>query len=490
MKLLTPPGMQPPDMFRQRVRRYPRDELLRGIARSTAQELLAMGPSPDVATEKFAMIREGMLFQIAGICVTSCNNHRRARVDGEAIEELVNGYHKLWYPELDGQQSGDTWQRILARLAYVQMPYQPSPWMSLMRTLCLLGDDLQLGPPVFDSCRWVDILGVTLPQYLRIGFGMYAAAIHNGGSIPRRSLLSDQFAPTLQPVPARRALEAVDSWLADPVDKLARLGREHSRSAGDLWAYNPLYERPIVTVDDETYVIPSPRAVLQRLAPQGLYFVARDAVDADTDPAAFQAFASRLGKRFEGYIGRQLGLLAHAEIHREITYGSAQKSVDYIIETPEVLVLLEAKSVSPTAATRSGIFPNSGDMSRGINRACEQITRTATLIVEGHPSFPDQKGRPIRALVVTREQYFNLPFHFLTDVVKPASVPTTIVSADQLECVLTPTLINDKRCGALLLDALSTETTPIKTSLDPLEMGMNPLLSEMGAAWSSEQKPT
>ena len=433
------------------------------------------------------MIREGMLFRIAGTCVTSCNNHRRTRVDDEVIEGLVNSYHNIWPREIDGQQDGDSWQRILARMAYVQMPYQLSPWTSLMRTLCLFGDDPQFGPPVFDGRRWEEILGVTLPQYLRIGFGMYAAAIHHDASITRRTLLADDFALAFEPVPARQALEVVDSWLARPVDQLARLGREKTSSADDLWACNPLYERPIVVLDDGTYVTPSPRGILQRLAPQGLYFVGRDAVGADTNQRAFEGFTSRLGKRYERYIGKQLSLLMHATLHPEISYGRSQKSVDYIIETPEVLILVEAKSAAPTADTRSGIFPDNGDVSRHINKACRQITRTAELIEEGHPNFPDLGGRPIRGLVVTREQYLNLPFQFLTDVVTPASIPTTIVSAHQLECVLLSTLNYDKACGARLLDAMASDTRLIKTSLDPLEVGMNPLLSEMGAAWAAER---
>ena len=487
MRLSRPPDMRPPAAFRQRVRKYPRDELLRGIARSAARERLALGSFPDGADNKFtySMIREGMLFQIAGICVTSCNNYRSARVDDEVIKGLVNGYYNIWPREIDGRQDGDSWQRVLARLVYVQMPYQLSPWTSLMRTLCLLGDDPQFDPPVLDSC-WEGLLGVTLPEYLRIGFGMYFAAIHYGGSITRQTLLSDDFAPFFEPVPAGEALEVIDSWLACPVDQLARLGREKTSSADDLWACNPLYDRPIVVLDDGTYVTPSPRGILQRLAPQGLYFVVGDAVSTDTNRRAFEGFTSRLGERYERYIGKQLSLLVHATLHPEISYGPSQKGVDYIIETPEVLILVEAKSAAPTAATRSGMFPDNGDVSRHINKACRQITRTAELIEDGHPNFPDLGGRPLRGLVVTREQYLNLPFQFLTDVVTPASIPTTIVSADQLERVLLSTLNSDKSCGARLLDALASDTCSIKTSLDPLGVGVNPLLGEMAEAWAIE----
>ncbi|MDE0353873.1 MAG: hypothetical protein OXM57_14415 [bacterium] len=207
----------------------------------------------------------------------------------------------------------------------------------------------------------------------------------------------------------------------------------------------------------------------------------------DDGPKAFEGFASRLGKRYERYIGEQLRLLTHATLHPEVSYGRSQKSVDYIIETPEVVVLVEAKSVAPNAFTRSGIFPDNGDMDRGINRACQQITHTAELMRGGHPEFPDLKARPLRGLVVTRERYLNLPWHHLTDAVKPASIPTTIVSADQLEYALVPGLIDEEACGAQLLEGLATDSGPIETSLERLRIGMNPLLEEIATASSLRQ---
>ena len=218
------------------------------------------------------------------------------------------------------------------------------------------------------------------------------------------------------------------------------------------------------------------------LGPQGLYFVGRDA-----NPDAFRAFTKALGLRFERYIGVQLGFIRHAELHSEIVYDDDQKSVDYIIETPEVLVLVEAKSVAPNIATRSGIFPDHGDVERNIERACRQITRSATLIEQGHPDFPALNGRQMRGFVVTREQYFNLPLPFLTDVVKPASIPTTIVSSQQLEGVI-PALSNDADCGTSLLGALASDPEIVKTSLDPLPLGRNQLLGEIGDRWHDEHR--
>ena len=476
-----------PNEFRQRVRRFPRDALLRGIADLAAQETRRRDTTAGMGDDRRSVIMEGYLFQLAGICVTNCNNHRSAPVDEGAVGDLLNGLHNVWSPELDRARGEEVWQRILSRVAYQQMPYQMSQAEPLSRTLCLFGNDPSFGEPVFEDGRWEAILGVPLEEFLKIAFIMYAAAIHNPGGISRQTLLSARVRPAFEPVGAEQALQVMDSWLARPVADLARLGLEMTPDPDDLWRFNPFYEWPIAILDDGTYVIPSPLGVLQRLGPQGLYFVGRDAVDADTNPNAFRAFTKALGDRFERYVGAQLEFIRHAQLHSEIVYDDDQKSVDYMIDTPEVLVLVEAKSAAPDIKTRSGIFPEDGEMQRKIEKACRQITTSAARIDQGHPDFPALAGRPMRGLVVTREQYFNLPLPFLTDVVQPASIPTTILSSQQLEGVI-PALSDDADCGTSLLGALGSDPEVVKTSLDPLPLGRNQLLGEIGDRWFDEHR--
>ncbi|MXW80692.1 MAG: hypothetical protein F4Z57_17270 [Gemmatimonadetes bacterium] len=476
-----------PAEFRQRVRRFPRDDLLRGIAQASAREVLNRTSSPDTHEEKLSVVREGYLFQIAGVCVTHCNNHRNPVVDDAAVGDLLDGFFSTRPPELDGSRELRTWQRYLSRVAYIQMPYQLSPWEPLARTLCLFGEDRRFGEPVFENRRWEAILGITLEEFLKIAFIMYAAAVRNPGGILRETLLAPNVRPAFEPVGAERALQVVDSWLARPVADLAQLGQEETLDPDDLWRFNPFYEWPIAIMDDGTYVTPSPLGVLRRFGPQGMYFIGRDAVDADANPDAFRAFTKALGLRFERYIGVQLGFIQHAQLHPEIVYDDEQRSVDYIIETPEVLVLVEVKSVAPNIDTRSGIFPDNGDVERNIQRACQQITKSAALIEQGHPDFPALDGRQMRGLVVTREPYFNLPLPFLTDVVQPASIPTTVVSSQELEVAI-PALYEAVDCGTALLGALASEGDAVKTSLNPLPVDRNLLLDEIADRWRDEHR--
>ena len=471
-----------PEQLRQRVRAYPRDDLLRGIARVAALETRQRYDLENRQDEKFSVIREGHMVHLAGLCVTHCNNYRASLVNDAAIENLIDKLYHVWHPELEGDLTDEVWQKILSRIAFQQMPYQISPWEPLARAICLFGNDRQFGEPVFEDGRWETILGVELEDLLRIGFIMYGAATI--APCTPRALLEDDTHSAWPDIGAERALQVVDTWLARSVNEHQKLGREENYDPNDLWRYNPFYEWPIATID-ATYVTPSPQGVLQRLGPQGLYFIGRDAVDADVAPKQFQEFTRRLGERFQQYVGVQLRYLQHVRIHPEIVYDDDQRSVDYIIETPELLILVEVKSVAPNIDTRSGIFPDRGDVKRNLEYACNQISRSSTLIQKGHEAFPSLNGRQMRGLVVTREQYFNLAMPLFENLVQPATIPTTIVSSHQLETAI-PVLSCDEKCGQTLLDAMSPDISPLAFSFGSLPNGKNTLLHEIGEEWFSE----
>ena len=227
--------------------------------------------------------------------------------------------------------------------------------------------------------------------------------------------------------------------------------------------------------------------MLQRVSPQGLCFVGLKALGPNINKKAFRAFINALGHRFERYVGEQLRFIRHAQLHSGIVYDDDQESVDYIIETPEVLVLVEVKSVAPNIQARAGMFSEGDEIRKKINGACRQIARSAALIEGGHPAFPGLNGRKMRGLVVTREHYFNLQMPSIRKAIRPASIPTTIVSSQQLEDVI-PALSDDADCGTSLLGALASDPKVLKTSLDPLPLGPNRLLAEIGGRWFDEHR--
>ena len=474
---------------RQRVRRYPRDELLCGIGRRASQEAGARYPNTGTDDGKLALVRQGYLLLLAGICVTRCNNHRRTRVTDRAVDGLVNDLFNVWDSGPDAPESTNALQRSLSRTSYVQMPFQNEPWPPLMRTLCLYGDDPRFGPPAITKTQWHEIVGVSVEQFLQIGFLMFVAAMQNGGAIDRTVFDPQRFDQIVPPLTTAEVLETADLWLSKPVADLTALGRANSRDKSDLWGFNPFFEYPIALLENGTYVMPSPLGVLQRLSPQGVFFIVRDATETGEKSSqigmTLRHFSDALGKRFERYVGEQLTLLQHITLHPEITYDRGQKkSVDYIVETPEAIVLVEVKSTPPDIATRSGIDLDSGKMGQMLTKACSQITRSAEMIEQGHPKFPNRAGRPMRGLILTREQFYNLPLAFIGNTKLTAKVPTSVWSSQQLEHAI-PTLINDPGCGARLLESLASATDRLQTTTEPLTPTLNPLLSDLWEQWGN-----
>lgn len=469
--------------LRKSIRRHSRDELLRGIGRVNASAARSQRTTPNSADDKLAAISESYSFMLAGICV-SIGKNRSARVTDRTIEKLVNDLYNMADPSLDAPESDEALQRIVSRTTYLQMPFQNEPWPPLMRTLCLFGDDVRFGPPAIEKSDWQRIVGASVEQFLQIGFLMYVAAVQNGGAIKRTVFDAPRFDPIVHPLTIDEALAVVDEWLAQPVEELAAAGSARAAEANAHWSFNPFFEHPIALLEDGTYVMPSPLGVLQRLAPQGVLFVILDAINSGLLDTTARDFTNALGERFERYIGAQLELLQHVTLHSEVTYNRGQnKSVEFMIETPEAIVLVEAKSTAPDETTRSGDDPDQRKMRELFRKACDQISRTAQQIEQGNPKFPTQNGRPVRGLVVTREHYYNLPMMFIGDPMPTASVPTTVWSSNQLEHAI-PGLIDDPDCGARLLEALAPDTDWLYPMTDPLKLGHNPLLKGLWDQWS------
>ncbi|MGW2989043.1 hypothetical protein [Streptomyces goshikiensis] len=151
-------------------------------------------------------------------------------------------------------------------------------------------------------------------------------------------------------------------------------------------------------------------AVLGKVSPMGLYYTGQDHYKKrDDDDQTLLAFTRDLGELFEQYVGRHLCLLPGAEVHSEIVYGrNGEKSIDWIVVLPGLVLLVEAKAFRPTADLRLGpqqTFPK--ELNTKLGKAIgKQIPNTAKLIRERHPKsahVPDD--RPMFGIVVTTERY-------------------------------------------------------------------------------------
>lgn len=228
---------------------------------------------------------------------------------------------------------------------------------------------------------------------------------------------------------------------------------------------------------DGRYLAPQPAYTLMRIGPSGLYYIGAGHGGDD--------FTTELGHVFEHYVGMQLALLPDKELHGEIEYDrdGNKKTVDWIVEFDDLLVLVEAKATPMTAAARVGLDRLAADVRRTIHRGIDQINTTVRLIEARHPALAHLPAdREMIDLVVTLEPYFMANSGFADRA--EAAIPTLSCAARNLEQLVTAGL--DESASRLLREIVvdpDRRTWDIGTALgDRGTVTKNPVLDD---AWQA-----
>jgi hypothetical protein len=475
-------GPETYDSFSQRVRRYRRTDIVLGAAALNTQlERVKFDMSPSIGLPNF--VTPFALGGVVRTALTVGNEHRTRRLRPQDLVELCGYYANLEEPEFGRDPGPDRLRHVFNHLAYEQFGYQMSEMESIGRTLVLLSDHSTgcSGAPTSDD--WRTELGVTLEEFMRIGFLMHAAGLDNQGWIDRALLEDEALSAIMAPLNSDHVLDTIDRWFAASLDELRAAGRHSEVSEAEKWSLSPLVAKPVVGLPDGRYVIPWPRLVLDRITPTGLYFIGLDAFGT--------TFTDALGTMFENYVGSQLALLRDASIRPEIVYDkSTSRSVDYFVVTPEVVVLVEVKAARPIWATRLGAPVGDEDTAKKVGYAFEQIERTATLLREADPAFVSiPADRPLRGLVVTLEPFHLVNSRFYRDVLVQPSIPTTVASSHELEGTIAA-LLSATDTGIRLHNALTPDGPGKATKLGDAAAGLpnnpNPPLDD---AWQRFTKP-
>ena len=164
--------------------------------------------------------------------------------------------------------------------------------------------------------------------------------------------------------------------------------------------------------------------------------------------------------------------------------------MDFFVVTDAVVVLVEVKSARPIRATRLGEPSGDDDTAKKVGHAFEQIERSAELVGSRHSALASiPADRPAVGLVVTLEPFHLVNTDWYSDVLVRPSIPTTVVSAHELESTIA-VLRAQVDVGERILNALSngTPANPVHLSAAgaDLENVPNPLLS---AAWDRFSAP-
>ncbi|WP_280491988.1 nuclease-related domain-containing protein [Nocardia asiatica] len=464
--------------FAQQVRRFHRDRLLEAVAAASAR----------VQTDAHhgARRREGDpvdQFTLAAIARTALAEAMVFRADEPVADRHLHTLCELVIegePELPDQQVlfSPAFRRLMTRMMYQQDFFRHAGLEDVTRTLALLVEhDPQVrGLPTAEE--WEAVLGVPLPVYLGTAFCLYVHANVRRGRLTAADLDECAAAGALGGVDAATARTVIDTHLAADVDTLRDTAKQDLAVANargrQLWVSNPLLGTPMVSTP-EGYLVPISPYLLHKITPLGLYFTGL-AHFGDDFPRAF-------GDSFEKLVGRHLDLLVPcgATVYPEITYDRGQnKTVDYMLVFPELVLLVETKGMRSTVQARIGDDTGLQKLAERIQQARDQIDHTADLIHRRIPELAHiPSDRPLRGLVVTMEPIQYIDTALFTNLFTPSEVQSATVSAHDLEQIL-PTLAQQPEVGQRLLDAL-TFSKPTPPGLDRAIKGLPRLRNPISA---------
>lgn len=342
----------------------------------------------------------------------------------------------------------DALARYLLPAAGEQMIHQEPVFQELARSAAMLTQTTGTREARCLRPGWEEeLLGASLSHYVGIAQLLWASAISCAGRFDPDSLMAPGAEPICAEIPATTIMSVAEKHFVTDTAAF-RQANDSARMTTDpllrRYEYNPLRGTPLVKGGLRPGL---PRtgqpADPGQGEPLGIYH---------TGVARFgNAFAQDLGDLFEAYVGRQLRLLPDTTVHPEIVYGQNQAlSVDWIVVTEELVLLVEVKSVRPTAHLRLANEQRVDEVKRMLGHAYEQIDNTAALIASGQKEFAEAPtDRPVHGLIVTME-----PFHIVNAPLQRAllpatTVPVTVCSISELENMVT---ITDTPLGRLLLE--------------------------------------
>ncbi|MFZ2528141.1 MAG: hypothetical protein WAX14_10880 [Rhodococcus sp. (in: high G+C Gram-positive bacteria)] len=396
------------------------------------------------------------------------NEHRHGMVNSASLQRLLHAFNNT-----GGEVDGLTLGGIMTPLAYEQFPYRESEFEELSRVYALF-DDPALGP----SLDWTKVFGMELRDAVRASFVLRAWVAHNGGRFDPAIL--DQ--PNMQEVFHRAVSREQIETLARALTTTVAEAKASDATVPPLphhlqrYAFNPLTARPLLDLGPRGIWSPQTMLVDRALFPANLYYrgIAQWG----------NRFAEVMGARTEAYVGRQLSLIAGADLSGEIEYRQGkdrQKSVDWIWVTPRAVILVECKSARLTLGARAGDASLPTLTERYLTHARRQLDRTAILIgsrTAPFDQFPDD--RPIVGITVTSDQFY-LGNSTLEEYGVGSSIPSLTMALRELEywvCMPAADAV-DALLG--ILNDPERRTWAFHQGLGDLrDLGHNPILE---AAW-------
>jgi hypothetical protein len=424
----------PDRQYVQKIRAFPPSVLLPMVAEAGTRAVL----EPAGHQGPLGRWHEWILADIARVSLAQGNEHRSS---APTMSDLWN-IHRMYH--LHGSRRPDDVPLAvhLLRLFNQQLVGQADGYQAQARSAAILLDTTTDKPlEVIGKLGWEqDLFGCSLVQYVAAARLIRACALTSAGRVDSEVLNGPE---------ADKLLAHIDQATFDAVlsrhfaidtasfKEVERPWRENAAAELRRFTYNPLRESPLISGYGSGYLCPSPHLAWSKSTPLGLYFTGRKHY-------GDMSFARDMGHLFEAYIGRHLRLLPNAQVHPEIIHrygrkGSQQlNSVDWIVEFPDLLLLVEVKATMPTEAVRLGDLDAAQAAWNKLIKASDQIDAVAGYLRDGHEAYAHIRpaGRPILGLVITLEPFYLINAY---DLLPARTTPFYVASAEELERLVTVT---------------------------------------------------
>jgi hypothetical protein len=431
------------DEYVARVRRHAPSSLLPLIAEAGARysEPGSWHGSP------YRKLTPWALADIARVSLVSGNEHRKSASHRDLLE-CAAAYSAA--VELKSEQ--DAVASFLLRKVSEQLGYNESRYHTLLRTAAVFDQTAPTQELKVLRPGWFeDLFGCSLSQYVGIGFIVHTVAVQHGGRFDEAWMDDPVLEPITSKIPVTLMQDVIENHMSGGVDYYRQERSNFRTSPIRRYTFNPLLDRPIVSGITGGHLVPVPGLIDRKIGPMGVWYAGMTKWDNE--------FAKEVGHLFEQYIGRQLALIPDSTVIPEITYDNDNKlSVDWIVVTDDVVLLVEVKSARPTEPIRLGGTGAWDDLATKFVKAFGQIEKTNQKIEEGNAAFSHiPTDRPRMGLIVTMERFSfsNWPEIRARLNISPP-ITTCVGSSEELELLVT---LNDEAPLQFLREFLNDPDT-------------------------------
>lgn len=430
------------DQFKAAVRKVDRDSLLRLCAAATAVSAQRDVPE-EWKSQGFAD------WTIADVARTSLawGTFSRSRASEDDLRSLCHMNSLLVDHGLsEGPDKQEKLARVLARVFFEQFRSQRSVMDQFTRALLLFGAGREL-PPGFEPevmvDGWFESLcdGLTVEQYVESIFVIATGAATNAGKFSLEWMDQPQN-EVLRQVVDFDAVSTVFEW--HMTSTRAQFKESNTRwqrgvpEAERKYAFNPLTDRPFITDVDTEPLAPWGQAVIAKASAPGLYYF----ILSKLESVRARQFTGELGPIFQQYVGRQLRTVGEGcTVIPEVRYGPRTKlvdSCDWLVDLPDLLVLIECKSRQPIESLRRAGEDWTKSIADTAGKGIQQISRSDQNLekIAIECALVDT-AKPRVGIVVTLEPFYVDQNWIAREGLPNASIPTAVASVEDIETLVT-----------------------------------------------------